>query len=159
MLTVALNWISLARHVFFCSHQWLYRKRIPQQLCLQTRKPRNSFKCFINLSPRLILNFYIFFGCLLQLYFETFSTKDKGFFLKPFLQCGCILVSLFFGLNRVREHMHSWTDITAGFLLGGAVALFMVCFKIWSLMQNYSTFNVLTFLLRLKTKVVQLAFC
>lgn len=62
----------------------------------------------------------------LALYFETFSTKDKGLFLKPFLQCGCILVSLFFGLNRVREHMHSWTDITAGFLLGGAMALFMV---------------------------------
>lgn len=116
--------------MFFSSHQWLYKKRIPQQLCLQTRKPRNSFKYWIKFFTQIDVKFFIFFHCLLQLYFETFSTKDKGFFLKPFLQCGCILVSLFFGLNRVREHMHSWTDITAGFLLGGAVALFMVCFKI-----------------------------
>ena len=116
--------------MFFSSHQWLYKKRIPQQLCVQTRKPRNSFKYFIKFFTQIDFKFFIFFRCLLQLYFETFSTKDKGFFLKPFLQCGCILVSLFFGLNRVREHMHSWTDITAGFLLGGAVALFMVCFKI-----------------------------
>lgn len=65
----------------------------------------------------------------LALYFETFSTKDRGFFLKPFIQCGCIMVSLFFGLNRVREHMHSWTDISTGFLLGGVMA-FYVAFKV-----------------------------
>jgi len=61
----------------------------------------------------------------LALYFETFSTKDRGLFLKPFIQCGCIMVSLFFGLNRIREHMHSWTDVLAGFVLGGVVAIYM----------------------------------
>lgn len=63
----------------------------------------------------------------LALYFETlFVSKNKGFFLKPFIQCGCIMVSLFFGLNRVREHMHSWTDISAGFALGAVMAIYMM---------------------------------
>ena len=77
-------------------------------------------------------NTYCLWCLFLQLYFETlFVSKNKGFFLKPFIQCGCIMVSLFFGLNRVREHMHSWTDISAGFALGAVMAIYMVCPNYW----------------------------
>ena len=65
----------------------------------------------------------IFF--FLQVYFESLI-REGGSFLKPFIQSGCFMVSLLFGLSRVRDHMHHWHDVFAGFLLGGFFAVYMV---------------------------------
>lgn len=82
LLPVVLNWTSLARQFFFCLHQWLYEKRIPQQLCLQTRKPRNSFKCFINSSPRLTLNFFYIFSLSFTALFWDLLNQRQGLLSK-----------------------------------------------------------------------------
>ncbi|KAL9950509.1 hypothetical protein ACROYT_G043018 [Oculina patagonica] len=60
----------------------------------------------------------------LVLFFEKLTARDRGSFLKPFIQSGCIIVSLFFGLSRIRDHMHHWHDVLAGFLLGGIIAIY-----------------------------------
>ena len=65
--------------VFFCLHQCLYEKRIPQQLCLQTR---NSFKCFINSSPRLTLNFFYIFSLSFTALFWDLLNQRQGLLSK-----------------------------------------------------------------------------
>ena len=75
------------------------------------------------LSLKFMLCVCVFF--LLKVFFESL-TKERGSFLKPFIQSGCIIASLLFGLSRVRDHMHHWHDILAGFLLGGFIAVYMV---------------------------------
>ncbi|XP_058943203.1 phospholipid phosphatase 1 [Pocillopora verrucosa] len=60
----------------------------------------------------------------LAVYFESLI-REGGSFLKPFIQSGCFMVSLLFGLSRVRDHMHHWHDVFAGFLLGGFFAVYM----------------------------------
>lgn len=60
----------------------------------------------------------------LIVYFES-SIRNGGSFLKPFIQTGCFIVALLFGLSRVRDHMHHWHDVFAGFILGGFIAVYM----------------------------------
>ena len=84
-----------------------------------TRFTPQSLNSTLNVSQNVTDFFF------LQVYFESLI-REGGSFLKPFIQSGCFMVSLLFGLSRVRDHMHHWHDVFAGFLLGGFFAVYMV---------------------------------
>ncbi|KAK7158985.1 hypothetical protein R3I94_005352 [Phoxinus phoxinus] len=57
----------------------------------------------------------------------TFSVKAKGTRLaKPVLSLGLMCLAFLTGINRVVEYRNHWSDVIAGFIIGGAIAVFMV---------------------------------
>lgn len=45
---------------------------------------------------------------------------------KPLLSLGLVCLALLTGLNRVAEYRNHWSDVIAGFLIGSAIAAFLV---------------------------------
>lgn len=45
---------------------------------------------------------------------------------KPLLSLGLVSLAVLTGLNRVAEFRNHWSDIIAGFLIGSAIATFLV---------------------------------
>ncbi len=57
----------------------------------------------------------------------TCSVKAKGTRLaKPVLSLGLMCLAFLTGINRVVEYRNHWSDVIAGFIIGGAIAVFMV---------------------------------
>lgn len=63
---------------------------------------------------------------LLQMYItSTIKTKSSRL-AKPVLCLGTLCSAFLTGLNRVSEYRNHCADVVAGFILGSAVALFLV---------------------------------
>lgn len=63
---------------------------------------------------------------LLQMY-VTCTVQAKGTRLaKPVLSLGLMCLAFLTGLNRVAEYRNHWSDVIAGFLIGTAIATFLV---------------------------------
>lgn len=45
---------------------------------------------------------------------------------KPVLSLGLVCLAFLTGLNRVAEYRNHWSDVVAGFLIGSAIATFLV---------------------------------
>lgn len=45
---------------------------------------------------------------------------------KPVLSLGLVCLAFLTGLNRVAEYRNHWSDVIAGFLIGSAIAAFLV---------------------------------
>eukprot|EP00794_Sanderia_malayensis_P007962 gene7962-8820_t len=63
----------------------------------------------------------------LVLYIEAqakFPKESK--FLKLLLQAILTLLALFTGFSRVSDYKHHWSDVLAGFILGGAIAVIVI---------------------------------
>uniref|UniRef100_A0A4W4GS11 Phospholipid phosphatase-related protein type 1 n=1 Tax=Electrophorus electricus TaxID=8005 RepID=A0A4W4GS11_ELEEL len=57
----------------------------------------------------------------------TCRVKAKGTRLaKPMLSLGLVCLAFLTGINRVVEYRNHWSDVIAGFIIGGAIAVFMV---------------------------------
>ena len=57
----------------------------------------------------------------------TCTVKAKGTRLaKPVLSLGLMCLAFLTGINRVVEYRNHWSDVIAGFIIGGAIAVFMV---------------------------------
>lgn len=66
--------------------------------------------------------------CLLstQMY-VTCTVQAKGTRLaKPVLSLGLMCLAFLTGLNRVAEYRNHWSDVIAGFIIGTAIATFLV---------------------------------
>jgi len=70
---------------------------------------------------------FSFLSCpLLQMYItSTIKTKSSRL-AKPVLCLGTLCAAFLTGLNRVSEYRNHCSDVIAGFILGSAVALFLV---------------------------------
>ncbi|TRY56828.1 hypothetical protein DNTS_004099 [Danionella cerebrum] len=83
---------------------------------LQARKSFPSKDAAISVYAALYLAMYI-----------TCSVKAKGTKLaKPVLSLGLMCLAFLTGINRVVEYRNHWADVIAGFIIGGAIAIFMV---------------------------------
>ncbi|XP_065132183.1 phospholipid phosphatase-related protein type 5a isoform X2 [Paramisgurnus dabryanus] len=61
----------------------------------------------------------------------TCSVKAKGTRLaKPVLSLGLVCLAFLTGINRVVEYRNHWSDVIAGFIIGGAIAVFMVVYVV-----------------------------
>lgn len=80
----------------------------------------------------------------LVLFFETLPARDRGSFLKPFIQSGCMILSMIVGMSRITDHMHHWYDVLAGFILGGFMAIYVAVkvLKLFQESQQTSTGNM-----------------
>ncbi|XP_063729938.1 phospholipid phosphatase-related protein type 5 [Eleginops maclovinus] len=57
----------------------------------------------------------------------TCTVQAKGTRLaKPVLSLGLVCLAFLTGLNRVAEYRNHWGDVIAGFIIGGAIATFLV---------------------------------
>lgn len=57
----------------------------------------------------------------------TCTVKSRGTRLAtPLLSLGLLCLALLTGINRVVEYRNHWSDVIAGFTIGGAIAAFMV---------------------------------
>lgn len=64
--------------------------------------------------------------CPFQMYItSTIKTKSSRL-AKPVLCLGTLCLAFLTGLNRVSEHRNHCSDVVAGFILGSAIALFLV---------------------------------
>uniref|UniRef100_A0A8C2EST5 Phospholipid phosphatase-related protein type 1 n=1 Tax=Cyprinus carpio TaxID=7962 RepID=A0A8C2EST5_CYPCA len=83
---------------------------------LHARKSFPSKEAAISVYAALYVAMYI-----------TCSVKAKGTRLaKPVLSLGLICLAFLTGINRVVEYRNHWSDVIAGFIIGGAIAVFMV---------------------------------
>lgn len=59
--------------------------------------------------------------------YVTCTVRAKGTRLaKPVLSLTLMCLAFLTGLNRVAEYRNHWADIIAGFVIGGAIATFLV---------------------------------
>lgn len=59
--------------------------------------------------------------------YVTCTESVKGTRLaKPVLSLGLMCLAFLTGLNRVAEYRNHWSDVIAGFLIGSAIAIFLV---------------------------------
>lgn len=64
---------------------------------------------------------------LLWQMYVTCTVQAKGTRLaKPVLSLGLMCLAFLTGLNRVAEYRNHWSDVIAGFLIGSAIATFLV---------------------------------
>lgn len=64
---------------------------------------------------------------LLWQMYVTCTVQAKGTRLaKPVLSLGLICLAFLTGLNRVAEYRNHWSDVIAGFVIGTAIATFLV---------------------------------
>lgn len=61
---------------------------------------------------------------------STIKTKSSRL-AKPVLCLGTLCSAFLTGLNRVSEYRNHCSDVVAGFILGSAVALFLVRRRCW----------------------------
>lgn len=61
--------------------------------------------------------------------YVTCTVQAKGTRLaKPVLSLGLMCLAFLTGLNRVAEYRNHWSDVIAGFVIGTAIATFLVRF-------------------------------
>ncbi|XP_039983282.1 phospholipid phosphatase-related protein type 5 [Xiphias gladius] len=83
---------------------------------LQARKTFPSKEAALSVYAALYLAMYV-----------TCTVQAKGTRLaKPVLSLGLICLAFLNGLNRVAEYRNHWSDVIAGFILGTAIATFLV---------------------------------
>ncbi|KAL4635929.1 phospholipid phosphatase-related protein type 5-like [Arapaima gigas] len=83
---------------------------------LRARKSFPSKEAALSLYAALYIAMYI-----------TCTVKTKGTRLaKPVLSLGLMCLAFLTGINRVVEYRNHWSDVIAGFAIGGAIAMFMV---------------------------------
>ncbi|XP_061569021.1 phospholipid phosphatase-related protein type 5 [Cololabis saira] len=59
--------------------------------------------------------------------YVTCTVHTKGTRLaKPLLSLGLLCLAFLTGLNRVAEYRNHWSDVIAGFIIGSAIAIFLV---------------------------------
>lgn len=59
--------------------------------------------------------------------YVTTSVRAKGTRLaKPLLSLGFMCLAFLTGLNRVAEYRNHWSDVIAGYIIGTAIATFLV---------------------------------
>ncbi|XP_060744201.1 phospholipid phosphatase-related protein type 5a isoform X2 [Tachysurus vachellii] len=83
---------------------------------LHARKSFPSKEAALSVYAALYIAMYI-----------TCSVKSKGTRLaKPVVSLGLMCLALLTGINRVVEYRNHWSDVIAGFIIGAAIAIFMV---------------------------------
>ncbi|XP_036412128.1 phospholipid phosphatase-related protein type 5a [Colossoma macropomum] len=83
---------------------------------LRARKSFPSKEAALSVYAALYVAMYI-----------TCTVKAKGTRLaKPVLSLGLMCLAFLTGINRVVEYRNHWSDVIAGFIIGGAIAVFMV---------------------------------
>ncbi|XP_066517769.1 phospholipid phosphatase-related protein type 5a [Hoplias malabaricus] len=83
---------------------------------LRARKSFPSKEAALSVYAALYLAMYI-----------TCTMKARGTRLaKPLLSLGLMCLAFLTGINRVVEYRNHWSDVIAGFIIGGAIAVFMV---------------------------------
>uniref|UniRef100_A0A8B9GWA0 Phospholipid phosphatase related 5a n=1 Tax=Astyanax mexicanus TaxID=7994 RepID=A0A8B9GWA0_ASTMX len=88
---------------------------------LRARKSFPSKEAALSLYSALYVAMYI-----------TCTVKAKGTRLaKPVLSLGLMCLAFLTGINRVVEYRNHWSDVIAGFIIGGAIAVFMVSVELW----------------------------
>ncbi|XP_071271130.1 phospholipid phosphatase-related protein type 5 isoform X1 [Salvelinus alpinus] len=87
-----------------------------QEDILRARKTFPSKEAALSIYAALYLASYI-----------TCTVKAKGTRLaKPVLSLGLMCLAFLTGLNRVAEYRNHWSDVIAGFIIGVAIATFLV---------------------------------
>ncbi|XP_018609418.2 phospholipid phosphatase-related protein type 5 isoform X1 [Scleropages formosus] len=87
-----------------------------QEDILRARKTFPSKEAALSVYAALYLAMYI-----------TYTVKAKGTRLaKPVLSLGLMCLAFLTGLNRVAEYRNHWSDVIAGFVVGVAIATFLV---------------------------------
>ncbi|XP_070974089.1 phospholipid phosphatase-related protein type 5a [Oncorhynchus clarkii lewisi] len=80
------------------------------------------------------------YAALYTAMYITLKVKAKGTKLaKPLLSLGLMCLAFLTGINRVVEYRNHWCDVIAGFIIGGAIAVFMVL----GVVQNFKGKNLL----------------
>uniref|UniRef100_A0A3Q2DBB3 Phospholipid phosphatase related 5b n=1 Tax=Cyprinodon variegatus TaxID=28743 RepID=A0A3Q2DBB3_CYPVA len=99
---------------------------------LRARKTFPSKEAALSVYAALYLAMYV-----------TYTVRAKGTRLaKPLLSLGFMCLAFLTGLNRVAEYRNHWADVIAGFIIGMAIATFLVrtsvCSKVplWSHSQR-----------------------
>ncbi|MCI4386071.1 phospholipid phosphatase-related protein type 5a [Pangasianodon hypophthalmus] len=83
---------------------------------LRARKSFPSKEAALSVYAALYIAMYI-----------TCSVKSKGTRLaKPVVSLGLMCLAFLTGINRVVEYRNHWSDVIAGFIIGAAIAIFMV---------------------------------
>ncbi|KAF7700275.1 phospholipid phosphatase-related protein type 5a [Silurus meridionalis] len=83
---------------------------------LRARKSFPSKEAALSVYAALYIAMYI-----------TCSVKSKGTRLaKPVVSLGLVCLAFLTGINRVVEYRNHWSDVIAGFIIGSAIAVFMV---------------------------------
>ncbi|XP_056155806.1 phospholipid phosphatase-related protein type 5-like [Lampris incognitus] len=83
---------------------------------LRARKTFPSKEAALSVYAALYLAMYV-----------TCTVKAKGTRLaKPVLSLGLMCLAFLTGLNRVAEYRNHWSDVIAGFIIGTAIATFLV---------------------------------
>ncbi|KAJ8357173.1 hypothetical protein SKAU_G00199670 [Synaphobranchus kaupii] len=82
---------------------------------IRARKSFPSKEAALSIYAALYVSMYI-----------TCTVKNKGTRLaKPALSLGLMCLAFLTGINRVVEYRNHWSDVIAGFIIGGAIATFM----------------------------------
>uniref|UniRef100_A0A3P9KYY7 Phospholipid phosphatase-related protein type 5 n=1 Tax=Oryzias latipes TaxID=8090 RepID=A0A3P9KYY7_ORYLA len=83
---------------------------------LRARKSFPSKEAALSVYAALYLAMYV-----------TYTVQAKGTRLaKPVLSLGLMCLAFLTGLNRVAEYRNHWSDVIAGFIIGMAIATFLV---------------------------------
>uniref|UniRef100_A0A672L482 Phospholipid phosphatase related 5b n=1 Tax=Sinocyclocheilus grahami TaxID=75366 RepID=A0A672L482_SINGR len=83
---------------------------------LQARKTFPSKEAALSVYAAVYMAMYI-----------TFTVKAKGTRLaKPVMSLGLMCLAFLTGINRVAEYRNHWSDVIAGFIIGVAIATFLV---------------------------------
>ncbi|KAM8823374.1 phospholipid phosphatase-related protein type 5 isoform 3-T3 [Spinachia spinachia] len=83
---------------------------------LRARKTFPSKEAALSVYAALYLAMYV-----------TCTVQAKGTRLaKPLLSLGLVCLAFLTGLNRVAEYRNHWSDVIAGFIIGSAIAAFLV---------------------------------
>ncbi|XP_037311359.2 phospholipid phosphatase-related protein type 5 isoform X3 [Pungitius pungitius] len=83
---------------------------------LRARKTFPSKEAALSVYAALYLAMYV-----------TCTVRAKGTRLaKPVLSLGLVCLAFLTGLNRVAEYRNHWSDVIAGFIIGSAIAAFLV---------------------------------
>uniref|UniRef100_A0A3B3UQN3 Phospholipid phosphatase related 5b n=1 Tax=Poecilia latipinna TaxID=48699 RepID=A0A3B3UQN3_9TELE len=83
---------------------------------LRARKTFPSKEAALSIYAALYLAMYV-----------TFTVQAKGTRLaKPVMSLGFMCLAFLTGLNRVAEYRNHWSDVIAGFIIGMAIATFLV---------------------------------
>ena len=62
----------------------------------------------------------------LQMYMTCVVRSGGTRLAQPVLSLGLLAGAFLTGINRVVEYRNHWSDVIAGFIIGGAIAAFMV---------------------------------
>lgn len=91
--------------------------------------------------------------------YVTCTVQAKGTRLaKPVLSLGLMCLAFLTGLNRVAEYRNHWSDVIAGFIIGTAIAAFLVRLRhLLKMLCQYLYCKIL--LLTVTTVLVSSCFC